>query len=248
MSRHLQILRKARLDADLFGRPEALPPDPPQRLRPVPVGSTTASRDHWQRLVHELFLRRQPARCAVALASATAGEGASFVAFHLAGELARSTTAPTVLLELNLYRPVMAERFGVDPDPGLRQALADPRIPIEDCLRQTAVERLWLLPAGSAQDGGGQPPDWGRFRRIFSVLRERFPGMVGDLPPINLSTDFLLVAPLFDGVVLVVQADCCSREVIRNAAFRLQKACSNVVGTVLNKRKFVIPAPLYRRL
>jgi Mrp family chromosome partitioning ATPase len=265
MSRHLEILRRAKLDAQLFARaaaaenghanghvtsqsaaaPAASPP-----VDDAPASwSNSQSRDQWQQLIHQLFLRRGlGAQRSVGLASATAGEGTSFVAFHLATELARSTAQPTLLLETNVHRPAQAQQHGVDPDPGLRHLLLDRSFPLESCLRQTAVEPLWLLPAGSAVNGSGGALDWTHFPRIFEALRERFCGIVADLPPVNLSTDAVIIGPVFDAVVLVVEADLCSREVIHNAVARLRRANPNVMGTILNKRKFFIPAPLYRRL
>ena len=250
MSRHLQILRKAQREGDLLEPRRKTPgsaPDAPPRALPGASGD----RDQWQQLAHELFLRREAAgRGSVGVVSATAGEGSSFVAAHLAAELARSSERPTLLLEANVYRPAQADRHGAEPNPGLRRLLPDREFPVEQCLRQTAIEHLWLLPAGSASNGSGPAPapDWTHFPQLFQALRGRFPGIVVDLPPVNLSTDTLIVSPLFDGLVMVVAADLCSREVIGNAVERLRRANSVLLGTVLNKRKFVIPEPIYRRL
>ena len=250
MSRHLAILRKAKMEAELFASPTpsgAGAAAAPARAPAAP--DSVQNRDQLQQLVHELFLRRGPeARYALGLAWATAGEGTSYVAFHLAAELARLAAQPTLLLEANAYRPALAERLGVEPNPGLRQLLLNQQIPLEQCLRQTPIERLWLLPAGTAGNGFVGAPDWTAFRRVFQGLRERFSGIVVDLPPVDLSTDSQIISSFFDGVALVVQADFSSREVIQNAVTRLRRANPNLVGTILNRRKFFIPGPIYRRL
>ena len=247
MSRHLNILRKARIDADLF--PHRAAPAHGGNRRPAPVAELVTPHGQWQQLVHELFLRREPeGPRAIGFASATAGEGTSYVVQHVAGELARLTEQPALLLEANLYRPSQAVRHGLEADPGLRRILANREFPVERCLRRTAFHHLWMLPAGSTSDGSPAAPEWARFPPVMQCLRERFSGIVVDMPPVNLSTDAMILSPLFDGVVLVVQADLCSREVIQNAVHRLGRANRNVLGTILNKRKFVIPEPIYRRL
>lgn len=76
----------------------------------------------------------------------------------------------------------------------------------------------------------------------------RFRGIVVDLPPVNLSTETTIIGGWLDGLVLVAEADLCSREVLQNAVARLRRATPNLVGAVLNKRKFVIPERIYRRL
>jgi capsular exopolysaccharide synthesis family protein len=243
VSVHLDLLRRARLEGELFARGTTAPA----------AGEPTfarrhASRDQWQQLVHELFLRHEePDLWAIGLASATAGEGTSYVAQHLTAELARTTGWSTLLLEANLDRPAQAQGHGVEPDPGLRRALSDRDFPVESCLRETPVDRLRLLPAGSP--GTGSPhPDWTRFPDLLQSLRSCFRAVVVDLPPVNLSTDATIIGGRLDGLVLVVEAGLCSREVIQNAVSRLRRSNSNLLGSVLNKRKFVIPEAVYRRL
>src|SRR5712692_461924 len=253
MSRHMAILRKAKLDAELFGRGGNGHHGANDRAPSHTLWHGGHGRDAWRQLVHELFVSREepvdhPAPLAIALASATSGEGTSYVAFHVATELARSTGRPALLLEANVYAPSQAQCCGVEPDPGLGHALADPSFPLESCLRQTAVEQLSLLPAGSVGSGSSGAPDWAHFSRILDCLRERFAGIVADLPALSPSSDTLILAPLFDAVVLVVEADLCSREVIENTVARLRRASASLAGAVLNKRKFFIPEPLYRRL
>jgi len=235
LSRYLAILRKARSEEELFGRPALLPAN---------------GREQWRPLMHEIFFRRDgPAPQAVGFASATPGEGASFVASHVTLEVARCTGRPTLLFEANLYRPTQAAQHGVDPDPGLRQLGSSAEVTIESCLRPSRVESLWILPAGSnSSNGSNGPPDWSRLERAFAAMRRRFPAILVDLPPVNPSGEAILVGALLDAVVLVVEADLCSREVIQNAVARLRRANLNLIGTVLNKRKLLIPEPLYRRL
>lgn len=243
MSTHLEILRKARLEGDLFAEAGAA------RMVVEVRGPARrpSARDQWQQLVHELFLRREEAGSAViGLVSSTAGEGTSYVAGQLAAELARTSEWNILLLEANLYRPAQAVRHGVEPDPGLRRILGDRQYSVESCLRETGVEHLWVLPAGSP--AGSAAPDWTLLPRLLQWLRARFRGIVVDLPPVNLSTDTTIIGGWLDGLALVAQADLCSREVIQNAVARLRRATPHLLGAVLNKRKFVIPEPVYRRL
>jgi capsular exopolysaccharide synthesis family protein len=243
VSVHLDLLRRAQLEGELFARAASgpAPGEPPPARR-------HAARDQWQQLVHELFLRREePDLGAIGLTSATAGEGASYVAQNLSAELARITGWSTLLLEANLDRPAQARRHGVEPDPGLRRALSDRDFTLQHCLRETPVDRLWLLPAGSP-GAGSLSPDWTLLPHLLQSLRSRFRAIVVDLPPVNFSTDTTIIGGRLDGLVLVVEADLCSREVIQNAVSRLRRANSNLLGSVLNKRKFVIPEAIYRRL
>jgi Mrp family chromosome partitioning ATPase len=56
------------------------------------------------------------------------------------------------------------------------------------------------------------------------------------------------VAPLADGVVLVVRSGHTKRPVVSRAVDLLRKSGARVVGTVLNRRRLEIPGFLYRRI
>jgi Mrp family chromosome partitioning ATPase len=51
-----------------------------------------------------------------------------------------------------------------------------------------------------------------------------------------------------DGVVLVIEAERVRTPVIERAVDTLQDCGANVLGAVLNKRRFPIPRFLYKRL
>ena len=249
MSRHLDVLRRAKAEAELFAEPEPSRRAASRAAAQPPLNPDGRDRDQWQQLIHQLFRRRRPgARFCLGLASPTVGEGTSYVAAHLAAELARAIGQPTLLLEANLHAPAQAGRHGVEPQPGFSHLLADRQWPLDHCLQQTAFPQLWLLPAGSDGKGFGAAADWIHLRPVFQSLRERFQLLVVDLPPVNRYVDGLMIAPLLDGAILVVEADRSRREAIQHAAARLRQANPNLLGAILNRRKFFIPEPLYRRL
>jgi Mrp family chromosome partitioning ATPase len=246
VSRRVELLRRARLDGELFAR-SAIPPSVTRApASPALLRSWRTATGCWQQLAHEVFLRRNGReRGVVGLASATSGEGTSYVTGHLAVELARMSEQAILLLEANVYRPTQADRHGIEPEPGLRRLLAERELPLEEVLHQTGIENLWLLPTGHR---ALTTPEWTSFPPTLRRLRERFSAIVVDLPPVNLSSDVTILGAWLDGLVLVVEADTCSREVIQSAVERMRRASPNLLGAVLNKRKFVIPESIYRRL
>ena len=74
-------------------------------------------------------------------------------------------------------------------------------------------------------------------RRLLNELKERDSGrlLIVDLPPVLLSDDALMVAPLLDAVVLVVD----ERRTKREDVARVMELLGNtrVIGTVLNRSK-----------
>jgi Mrp family chromosome partitioning ATPase len=69
-----------------------------------------------------------------------------------------------------------------------------------------------------------------------------------DCPSIKDSYEAAMLAPGVDGVVLVVEADRTKRDQIQRAQQTIEMANGNLLGLVLNKRRYVVPRWLYRKL
>jgi Mrp family chromosome partitioning ATPase len=72
-------------------------------------------------------------------------------------------------------------------------------------------------------------------RRLITDLKDRDPGrlLILDLPPVLLSDDALMLAPLLDAVVLVVNERRTRREDVGRVIELLNN--TRIVGTVLNR-------------
>jgi len=83
---------------------------------------------------------------------------------------------------------------------------------------------------------------------LIEVLRKEFDWIIFDCAPINLYPDSTVLAPRVDGVVLVIQAENKRAEVAIQAKEHLEQAGAKILGAVLNRRRYIIPEIVYRRL
>jgi exopolysaccharide biosynthesis WecB/TagA/CpsF family protein len=83
---------------------------------------------------------------------------------------------------------------------------------------------------------------------LWRALRESFELVVVDIESAESSDAALKVAPLCDGVVVVVEAAKTRAPVVGQLLQNLNLVRARVLGTVLNKRRFHLPARLYRWL
>jgi len=79
-------------------------------------------------------------------------------------------------------------------------------------------------------------------------LRSRFDEIVLDVPSAARSRLGLVCAPFADGVLVVLEAERTRAPVAERLIANLRALRANVVGTVLNKRRFYVPDAVYRRL
>jgi Mrp family chromosome partitioning ATPase len=178
----------------------------------------------------------------VAFTSANPGEGVSHVVNSFASELVSQTGKLTLVVD--------AQRLQ-------RLRVADYMNMPRSCVK-TEMHNLWTLPmddvgeerAGSrpqAQvDAWQNDPEFG-FDRL-QALSAVFDYTLINCPSIKNSYEAAMLAPGVDGVVLVVEADRTKRDQIQRAQRTIEMANGNLLGLVLNKRRYVVPRWLYRKL
>lgn len=168
--------------------------------------------------------------------ASSSGEGTSTVAASYASANAAQLQRKVLLL-------VTSRRANVGPGLLLNLARGEP---VENLIRPRE-DGVFVAMVGSIGPG---EPGWKLFRRpeLWSSLRANFDLVVLDMPPIEVSRAGLKVAVACDGVVVVVEAERTRAPVVRSLIERLRAVRGNVLGTVLNKRRYHLPARLYRWL
>jgi len=92
------------------------------------------------------------------------------------------------------------------------------------------------------------PYDSPQFKGMLNRLRQRFDLVLIDSSPSSESTEGIALARNVDGVVVVMEAERTRWQVAENLTKRLEFFGGNVLGSVLNKRKYHVPGPIYRWL
>jgi Mrp family chromosome partitioning ATPase len=82
----------------------------------------------------------------------------------------------------------------------------------------------------------------------LNKLRAKYRYILIDCPSLKETPDALRLAPLVDGIVLVIEANRTQKEHILYAERTLERARGRILGHVLNKRTYVIPDWLSRRM
>jgi capsular exopolysaccharide synthesis family protein len=106
---------------------------------------------------------------------------------------------------------------------------------INNCIVKTHVENLSVLPSGSRPPKPAELLGSERMSFLISHLKKQFDVIVIDSPPVLLTSDSVLLAPLSDGVVLIVKSGQMKREAVKKALEQLEIAQANVIGVALNQ-------------
>lgn len=84
--------------------------------------------------------------------------------------------------------------------------------------------------------------------RFMLELKQKFDFILIDSSAATVSPDCLAMARNADGVVLVVEAEKTRWQVVESVKAKIEKNGGNIIGMVLNKRRYYIPKTFYRHL
>lgn len=212
------------------------------------VGLPSSDVEAYQALGSDIYLGLPDLTSRVVmLASAEPQAGTSTVAREFASTLALNGEVSTLLIDANLRKPVVHGLFNVQRSPGISDyVLAD--APLSGCLRESGVPNLMLLPAGRPAVAPPRILADPRVDGMLSELRGRFDLIVVDSAPLVPFAEGVLLSRKVDGVVLVVRSAATRQSSAQRVLGLLDDAGANVLGSVLNGRRFYIPRFIYDRL
>jgi protein-tyrosine kinase len=186
-------------------------------------------------------------RRTILFAALDADSASARVSASVATLLARQTSAAVCLVEGNLRSNALPALCGVGAaGAGLSDMLLD-GVPLRGALTPLS-DNLWLLGAGGRGAEAVSRLSAERLAPCVHELRAAFDYVIVNAPAATLHRDAAILAPLVDGVVLVVSASSTRREAARHTVEHLQQAGAVVLGAVLADRTFPIPEALYKRL
>ncbi|WP_077148095.1 AAA family ATPase [Sphingopyxis sp. KK2] len=165
----------------------------------------------------------------VLIGSANPGEGKTFSAVNLALSLAVETDHDVLLIDADIAKPSVLEALGLENGPGLMDALADPHLPLGDCLIQTDIAGLKVMPAGTQHTHDTELLASARTEALLAQLEAGAPGriVILDSPPVLAASPAAVLAGHVGQLIMVVRADETLESALRDA-IGLMGACPHI--------------------
>ena len=186
---------------------------------------------------------------AIAITSATHGEGKTISSINLAITLARDLNNKSVLLvDADMRRSKVSRYMGIPPHAGLSEMLGNDTACDEGLLNINGIPNLTVIQAGKHPNNPAELLGSTKMRELLTKLKARFDFIIIDAPPVVPVTDVGIFGKLMDGVLMVVQANRTQKGVVKHAITLLKQAQSELLGYVLTDIRYHIPAYIYRYL
>lgn len=168
----------------------------------------------------------------LAVTSTQPGNGKTYVTANVAAAL--SHIQPTVLIDLDLRRPAIANRLGLKPAAGVDDYLAGDARWAETAIRVSQGNLVIHAARAPRQDSAAllSSPDLGvMLARIRADPAA--PICIVDTPPVLVLDDIMLIARNVDGILMIVEEGSTRGADLANALRLLSP--TPIVGSVLNK-------------
>jgi polysaccharide biosynthesis transport protein len=187
----------------------------------------------YQNLRSALIYKDTPANHprSIVVTSASTNDGKSMVSANFAITLAQSG-ARVLLVDADLRRGVLHKHFSAPAGPGLAGVFAR-QCGWANAVVPTSIPNLFLLPSGARPQHPGRlfATEAGKF---LADIATHYDYYVFDTAPIMAADDVSSLAPLVDGVIMVIRAGHTSSRIAQAALDLLHLRRVNVIGLVFN--------------
>ncbi|RPH46471.1 MAG: chromosome partitioning ATPase [Burkholderiales bacterium] len=171
----------------------------------------------------------------VMVTSANPDEGKSFCAVNLALSIAAERDLQVLLIDADVARPSLQRELRLQSGPGLMDLLLDPTLPLEATVRETDIDKLAVMTAGTLSDNANELLASDAMGSLLDLISERYPDriVIFDAPPLLPTTEARVLAGLMGQIALVVEAGVTPQGAVEEALSTIE-ACP-VIGVILNK-------------
>jgi len=140
-----------------------------------------------------------------------------------------------LIIDSDMRKPTQHDYFLKTNHMGLFHVLAR-QCPVQQCLLDTHIENLTLLPSGSIPPNPAELLSSPRFSALIEELSVDYEIIVVDSPPLLAVTDAQVLATRCDGVILVLKSGKTKKQFAQKALSALKHVNANILGVVLNQK------------
>lgn len=167
----------------------------------------------------------------IAITSCHENEGKTTISLNLARSLAELGKR-VLVIDADMRKSVIAARHSNAKNPaGLSEVLTGMAV-LSDCIYSTQVDKLHIIFAGQYPPNPVELLNGKYFAELIAETRKVFDYVIVDTPPLGRVIDSAVVAPLCDGVIMVLADKAVRRKQAKEVVEQLHKSGSKILGVV----------------
>ena len=172
----------------------------------------------------------------IGVTSAMRGEGKSTTAVNLSYVLAERGSK-VLLIDGDLRIPSIAKKLDLKSSPGLTDVLMSKGMQQIADFRSDLLNTWYVMPSGDIPPNPSELLGSKRMEAALSSLKEIFDYIIIDLPPVNIVSDAVAIAPLISGMVVVIREEYTEKKELERCLRQLELSNVKILGCVMNGTK-----------
>ena len=185
----------------------------------------------------------------IGLTSTHRGEGVSTVARILGHALSNSSYISSLIVDAAIHNPSLHKTERISISPGLADVFLGRINNWKDVIKAKKKNICYLLPFGVVEKK--DIPDFFVNPNVLDFLqglKRSFDIVVFDLPPIGHYPEIMPFFTQLDSVIFVIKAHKTRFPAVKVALSRLKTSGVDVLGGILNGKRYFVPKYLYETL
>ncbi len=168
----------------------------------------------------------------VLISSTLEGEGKSNLVAYL-GAVAATLSWRTLVIDADFQNPMQHTLLGVPDAPGLSNVILNPSL-LQDSLKATAVENLFVLPYGELPKRPATIAESSEMPKLLETLSQSFDLILIDTAPLSKSVDAVTLSQYAGGLLLTARPDHTRRDLLKQILLDLKDTSVEPLGLVIN--------------
>lgn len=178
------------------------------------------------------FIVQRKSNITVAITSTQSGDGKTFLSTNLAS-LYGMTGKKTLLIDLDIRKPNVHEKLGLDATQGITNYLVGD-CELEDILIKDDRFRFDLLAAGTVPPNPGELIRSDKLSELLAMLREQYDFIVLDTSPVGLVPDAYAIIEQTDVTLFVIRCLQTNKQFCKSTLEQLEVDHKNKIQLVLS--------------
>ena len=187
------------------------------------------------------FMNRAVECQTILITSTVQSEGKSWISANLATTFAQ-TGAKTLLIDADMRKPRQHKIFQVNNVPGFSNYLSGINdvgrkqdVSVSDCIKQTNIENLYLLPSGNIPPNPSELLMSDKTIELLDEVTKEYDVVIFDGAPCLLVTDSTILSRIVDNTVIVTSYKYTKIDDLKEAVKRIKRVGGNIAGVILNR-------------
>lgn len=171
-------------------------------------------------------------------------QDSAFIVVNIGTYIAQKTTNKVLIIDADLRKSSVSKIFNISDSQGLCEVIEE-KVLFEDALHEFG-SKLYILPAGKTRLNPVTILNSSRLSDLIKANAERYELVLINSAGLKDCIDSVLLSSIANGFAVVINEGDVRRQVIIEAMAPLKQKKVNIIGAILNNRRYVIPEIIYK--